>query len=100
MYTDDGLHVSFMEEFEVIFCQLDKAIVKTIDMWNRNNQTSQQWWKANKEWASLILPEEATDKCMEEQKSWRKTKAKEPTKKPGPKKNAESANKFAQGFFD
>ena len=24
----------------------------------------------------------------------------EPTKKPGPKKNAESANKFAQGFFD
>ena len=70
-----GLHVSFMEEFEVIFCQLDKATVKTIDMWKRNNQTSQQWWTANKEWASLILPEEATDKCMEEQKSWRTVEA-------------------------
>ena len=89
-----------MEEFEVIFCQLDKATVETIDMWKRNNQTSQQWWTANKEWASLILPEEATDTCMEEQKSLRKTKAPEPTKKPGPQKNAASANKFAQGVFE
>ena len=90
-----GLHVSFRAEFEVIFCQLDKATVKTIDMCNRNIQTSQQWWKANQEWASLILPEEATDTCMEEQKSLRKTKAPKPTKKRGPQKNAASANKFA-----
>ena len=90
-----GLHVSFRAEFEVIFCQLDKATVKTIDMCNRNIQTSQQWWKANQEWASLILPEEATDTCMEEQKSLRKTKAPEPTKKRGPQKNVASANKFA-----
>jgi len=51
--------------------QLDRACLKSIDTFKRNDQSSQAWWAANKSWVSLLLPWADTDKCMAEKSKWK-----------------------------
>eukprot|EP00972_Heterocapsa_arctica_P099694 14709584-Heterocapsa_arctica.AAC.1 len=41
--------------------QFDKACLRSIDGFKRNDLSSQTWWLANKDWASLVLPMKETD---------------------------------------
>lgn len=50
--------------------QFDKACLRTIDTFKRNDQSTQVWWRASRAWACLVLPTEDTDRIVGEQKDW------------------------------
>ena len=60
------------QEINYLIPQFDRACLKSIDTFKRNDQSSLVWWEASREWASLVIPRAAVEKCMQEKSEWSK----------------------------
>lgn len=61
------LEQKFKDELVHTRLQFDKACLRTIDMFKKNDQGTTTWWRANRSWASLVLPADEVDKIVKEE---------------------------------
>lgn len=60
----------FPREFGIIRSHLDSALCKSLGSFKQHGQSARLWWEASKVFASLLLPSEDTQKCIECDSAW------------------------------